>query len=282
MKIYLADYAGFCFGVERAINIVKEQSSIKNNVRTLGPIIHNPQVVKQFEDEGVLVESNADTLGDSHSVVLRSHGVTKDIYEQLKKNNVEIIDATCPFVNKAHEEAAKLSRDGYDIVVLGEADHPEVKGIVSYIKGKYHIVSDENDVENIDLNSKVGLIAQTTQNKEVFECVKRALERKAESLKVVNTICNATSLRQHAAKKLAKFVDLMLVIGGKNSGNTTRLYKICKELCLNTYHVETAAELTKDMFDNVENVGITAGASTPDFLIKEVLEYIDEVNDARE
>jgi len=282
MKIYLADYAGFCFGVERAINIVKEQSNIKDNVRTLGPIIHNPQVVKQFEDNGVLVESDAEKLDSSHSVVLRSHGITKSTYEKLKKNNVDIIDATCPFVNKAHAEAAKLSGDGYDVVVLGEADHPEVKGIVSYIKGKYHVISDEKDIEDIDLDSKVGLIAQTTQNREVFNRVRRALEHRAKELKVVNTICNATNLRQHAAKKLAKSVDLMLVIGGKNSGNTTRLFKICRELCTNTYHIETASELTKDMFDNIENIGITAGASTPDFLIEEVLEYINEVNDAGE
>ncbi len=280
MKIYIAEYAGFCFGVERAINIVEEQAEVKANVRTLGPIIHNPQVVQKFEKSGVRVVNTPGELGEKDSVVLRSHGITKEIYETLKKNKVDIIDATCPFVNKAHEEAARLSRNGYTVVVLGEKDHPEVKGIISYIENDYFVISDETQVKNIPQREKIGLIAQTTQDKDTFERVKAALKAKGENFKVVNTICNATTLRQNAAKKLAKIVDLMLVIGGKNSGNTTRLYKICKNLCKNTFHIETSAELSKDMFDNINSVGITAGASTPDFLIKDVIEYINEVNNA--
>lgn len=280
MKIYIAEYAGFCFGVERAINIVEEQAEVKANVRTLGPIIHNPQMVQKFEKSGVSVAKTAEELGEKDSVVLRSHGITKEIYETLKKNKVDIIDATCPFVNKAHEEAARLSRNGYTVVVLGEKDHPEVKGIISYIENDYFVITDESQVQNIPQREMIGLIAQTTQDKDTFERVKAALSAKTEDLKVVNTICNATTLRQNAAKKLAKIVDLMLVIGGKNSGNTTRLYKICKNLCKNTFHIETSAELSKDMFDNINSVGITAGASTPDFLIKDVIEYINEVKNA--
>jgi len=280
VKIYIAEYAGFCFGVERAINIVEEQAEIKTNVSTLGPIIHNPQVVQKFEKSGVGVAKTPEELGEKDSVVLRSHGITKDVHETLKKNKVDIVDATCPFVNKAHEEAAKLSRNGYTMIVLGERDHPEVQGIVSYIENDYFIISDESQIKNISAGEKIGLIAQTTQDKDTFERVKAALESKTRHLKVVNTICNATTLRQNAAKKLAKSVDLMLVIGGKNSGNTTRLYKICKKLCENTFHIETSAELSKDMFDNINSVGITAGASTPDFLIKDVIEYINEVNNA--
>lgn len=280
MNIYLADYAGFCFGVERAINIVEEQAENKSEVKTLGPIIHNPQIVSKFEKEGVTVVESSESLTEDNTVVLRSHGITKETYEALVDKKVDIVDATCPFVNKAHQEAAKLSKDGYTVVILGEKNHPEVKGIVSYIKENFLVISDESDLKSVNLGPKVGLIAQTTQDKKVFERVKGWLEGHNFDLKVVNTICNATTLRQDAAKKLAQFVDLMLVIGGKNSGNTTRLYNICKKLCNNTLHIETSAELEKNMFENIENIGITAGASTPDFLIKDVIEYINEVNDA--
>jgi 4-hydroxy-3-methylbut-2-enyl diphosphate reductase len=282
MQILLAEHSGFCFGVERAIKIVEDTANSKENVFTLGPIIHNPQVVESLNDKGVNVADDIDNIDKCKTVIVRSHGIPKQKFNKLTQKTPNIVDATCPFVKKAHKAADTLDDDDYKIVILGEKDHPEVEGIVSYVKGKYYIVSNEEDVKQLPMIDKCGLIAQTTQNKEVFNKVKAELKKKTNELKVINTICNATTLRQETAKILAKQVDLMLVIGGKNSANTTRLYKICSEICINTYHIETKAEIEDSFFDdNIEKVGITAGASTPKYLIDEVIEYIKEVDHAR-
>lgn len=282
MQIFLAEHAGFCFGVERAIRIVEDTANTESKVSTLGPIIHNPQVVSCLSAKGVSVTKNIDNVAEEDTVIVRSHGITKKSFEKLKQHTSKVVDATCPFVKKAHTAASALDIDGYTIIILGEADHPEVEGIVSYVKGKYYIVADEMEVSSLPKMDKCGLIAQTTQNKEVFEKVKEQLAEQCKSVKVINTICNATTLRQKTAKMLAKQVDLMLVIGGKNSANTTRLFKICNEICLSAYHIETKDDLKLTYFSNIEKVGITAGASTPKYLIDEVVEYIKEVDHARE
>jgi 4-hydroxy-3-methylbut-2-enyl diphosphate reductase len=281
MQILLAEHAGFCFGVERAIKIVEDTASSKDNVLTLGPIIHNPQVVNSLLQRGVFVAEDIKDVVKDNTVIVRSHGIPKEKFEELTQKTNKVVDATCPFVKKAHAAASKLDDDDFTIVILGEKDHPEVEGIISYVKGDYYVVSDEEDVKKLPFEDRYGLIAQTTQNNIVFERVKEELKKRCNSLKIINTICNATTLRQETAKILAKQVDLMLVIGGKNSANTTRLYKICQEICVNTYHIETKDDLEPNYFENIDKVGITAGASTPKYLIDEVIEYIKEVDHAR-
>jgi 4-hydroxy-3-methylbut-2-enyl diphosphate reductase len=282
MNIIVADYSGFCFGVERAVKIVEETSVEGKNVYTLGPIIHNPQLVKKLEEKGVGVKKLED-VKDADTVVIRSHGVPKEHMETLKSSNVKIVDATCPFVTRAQNQAAILSSDGYFLVVFGEKEHPEVKGIISYANNGFVVVENAEEAEQcIDFHDKIGVVAQTTQNMAEFDRVVDVLKLRCNELKIVNTICNATTHRQEAAKKVALISDIMYVIGGKNSGNTTRLYEICKEICPKVLHIETKDEIDKSDLIGVENVGITAGASTPKFLIDEVIEFLKEVEHAGE
>lgn len=282
MEIFIADHAGFCFGVERAVGLVDETSEKFSNVYTFGPIIHNPQIVKKFADRGVNVCEDSEKFTDGDTVVIRSHGVPKNIYSQLHEKSVNIIDATCPFVKKAQNSAQKLASGGSCVVVYGENDHPEVKSIVSFIDSEYFIVSGEAEARNLPYKKRYALIAQTTQNSESFDKIAEILKTKCDELVVSNTICNATSLRQTAAISLAKQVDVMLIIGGKNSGNTTRLYEICRELCPRTYHIETREELDRSIFKDSRKVGITAGASTPGFLMNEVIEFLKEVSNEQD
>ncbi len=280
MQILLAEHAGFCFGVERAIKIVEDTATDRDNVVTLGPIIHNPQVVEKLKRKGVDATENIANITNEKTVIVRSHGIPKEVQRNIKERTPNLVDATCPFVKKAHGAAATLSDESYDVIIFGEKDHPEVEGIISYVEGRYFVVSSCEDVKQIPKLNKCGLIAQTTQNMEIFSCIKRELKEKCNELKIINTICNATTLRQEAAKMLAKQVDLMLVIGGKNSANTTRLFKICSEICQKTYHIETKDEIELSYFDGVDKIGITAGASTPKYLIDEIIEFIKEVDNA--
>jgi ribosomal protein S1/(E)-4-hydroxy-3-methyl-but-2-enyl pyrophosphate reductase len=279
VKIYLAEHAGFCFGVERAVGLVEDTSSTKSNVCTLGPIIHNPQVVARFSEKGVKVCDNQENLNSGSTVIIRSHGVTKDTYRDLEEKSFDIVDATCPFVKKAQKSAGELSDEGYSIIVFGEKEHPEVESIVSFIGGDYYVISNEEEASTLPDFNKCALVAQTTQNIDAFKRVAGILEKKCGELKTANTICSATEKRQSAAIELASKVDLMVVIGGKNSANTTRLYKICREICPKTVHIETAEELKDELLENADNIGITAGASTPGDLIKEVIEYLTRGQD---
>ena len=259
MQVKVARHAGFCFGVERAIDIVKKASEENNNVVTFGPIIHNPQVVSDLESKGVSTIKSLDEVDAGMSVVIRSHGIEKQEALYLEKNAGKVIDAACPFVQK------------------GEADHPEVKGIISYIDIDYKVIENINEIDDLEFKEKYGFLAQTTQNQDVFKEIENMLKSKCNELVVAKTICSATEHRQSAAIEVASNVEVMIVVGGKNSANTTRLYHLCKEICPKTYHVETEKELNADMFLNVENVGLTAGASTPKYLLEKVREYIYEV-----
>ncbi|MCX8085057.1 MAG: 4-hydroxy-3-methylbut-2-enyl diphosphate reductase [Calditerrivibrio sp.] len=281
MEIYVAQHSGFCFGVERAVRIVNNAATEHQKIYTLGPIIHNPQLVKELQSKGVDVLTNTDELTPNSIVILRSHGIEKSEKDILLMKNVHIIDATCPYVNKAHNEAIELSKNGYFVVIFGEKDHPEVKGIASYIEGDYVIVSTPSEALEIEPKDKIGLVAQTTQEKSAFDEVANILKTKTKELKISNTICNATTLRQNAAKKLAEIVDVMFVVGGKNSANTRRLYKICSQICPKTFHIETKEEIDKSTLIGVNKVGITAGASTPKNIIHDVIEYLNGVNDGR-
>jgi small subunit ribosomal protein S1 len=273
VKVFLAEHAGFCFGVERAVSLVEETSGIKSNVCTLGPIIHNPQVVKRFSEKGVSVCKSADDIKDGSTVIIRSHGVTKQTYQNLAQKGVETVDATCPFVKKAQKSAGEFSEKGFSVVVFGETEHPEVEGIVSFIDGDYYIISSEEEAQTLPYFEKCALVAQTTQNKDTFSRIKEILRNKCGQLETANTICSATEKRQSAAIELAKKADVMIVVGGKNSANTTRLFTICSEICPRAYHIETVSELEGKLFKPTDTIGIAAGASTPGDLIKEVIEY---------
>lgn len=273
MEIIIADFSGFCFGVQRALKIV-EESSLGGHVVTLGPIIHNPQVVAELERKGVKAVNSPMEANSALSVVIRSHGIEKETLRELSCLAGKVIDATCPFVLKAQEVAEKLSRQCNAVVILGESHHPEVQSIISYTNGEYFVISTKEEAEKLPFRKKYGFLAQTTQNNEIFLKISDIIKNRCEKLVLVKTICSATDKRQKASVELAAKVQLMIVIGGKNSANTTRLYHLCKEICPNTLHVETAMELSKDLFQGVTKVGITAGASTPGNLVQDVREYI--------
>ena len=278
MEVIIAEHSGFCFGVERAIDIVLQASKDSSHVATFGPIIHNPQVVEGLEKMGVNVIHSTSEVQDNMNVVIRSHGVEKSVKESIIENAAEVTDATCPFVEKAQKQAEIFSQECDAIVVLGEKEHPEVKGIISFSEGEYFVVADVEEASNLPFRKKYGFLAQTTQNNEIFKKISAILRSKCEELKTANTICSATGRRQNATAALAKQVEVMVVVGGKNSANTTRLYRLCKEICPRTYHIETPQELTKDMFLGVSMVGLTAGASTPKSFVCKVREYILEVS----
>lgn len=278
MEILVAQHAGFCFGVERAVKIVKNAAEENEHIYTLGPIIHNPQLVNELKNKGVEVANSTDFIDDGSVVVLRSHGVEKHERNILENKNIKMIDAICPYVNKAHNEAVNLSNEGYFVVIFGEKDHPEVKGIASYIEGEFETISSPEEAELIPFKEKIGLVAQTTQEKAIFEKIGDILRKRCKELKIANTICNATTLRQNSAKKVAAEVEVMFVVGGKNSANTRRLYKICKDICTRTFHIETKEEIDKNLLIGVNRVGVTAGASTPKNIIDDVIEYLNGVN----
>jgi 4-hydroxy-3-methylbut-2-enyl diphosphate reductase len=277
MKVVLAKRAGFCFGVKRATQMAFEAAGKDKKTYTLGPIIHSPQVVNKLEGMGVKVLKNLDSM-DSGTIIIRSHGVASDEIDEAVQKKLEIVDATCPFVKKAQEHVKSLSESGYGVVVVGDADHPEVQGIVSYGGDKVFVVGSGEEVKKLPKMSKIGVVAQTTQSFEnlknvVSECLLRGGE-----IRVFNTICDATAVRQEEAKELAGQVDCMLVVGGFNSANTRRLAEVCAELQPLTHHIETAAEINSAWFDGVERVGVTAGASTPKWIIDEVMSKIEELN----
>jgi len=283
MKIIVAPHAGFCFGVERAIELAEEAANfIKEGkkVYTFGPLIHNPQEIDRLKQLGVKVLENENQLDNGTVLILRSHGIPPQKERELKSKGVKIIDATCPYVKAVHEAVVKLVNEGYFIVLVGEKNHPEVLGTWGYLKdtnGEGIIVETLEDLKPALNKQKVGVIAQTTQNEQFFKEVVGELAVWVQELKVINTICNATSVRQEEVRELAPKVDVMIIIGGKNSGNTTRLFKIAKSLNPNSYHIETPEELKEEWFENAKTVGVSAGASTPKWIIEKVLQRLEEI-----
>jgi len=276
LEIITADEAGFCFGVKRAIEIV--QKAVKGSdkkVYTLGPLIHNPQVVKKLQKQGVHLVDSLDEI-DEGILIIRTHGIEPKILEKAKEKNLELIDATCPFVKNAHIYAKKLVKTGYQTFIFGDKNHPEIKGIYGHTNNKGKIIENIQDFEGIVLRDYVGLVAQTTQSYEKYIEIISYLLPKVDELKIYNTICNTTGNRQREARELAKKVDAMFVIGGHNSANTKRLAEICAKTKTPTFHIEIVDEINWDKIKNVNKIGVTAGASTPDWIIKEVLEIMSE------
>lgn len=270
MKVILAEKAGFCFGVKRAISTAFKAAS-KGRVYCLGPLIHNPQEVARLQQAGVETVEDFKALKPGDSLIIRSHGVPPATLSAAREQGISIIDLTCPFVSKAQRHAETLKSEGYQVVVIGEKKHPEVRSILGHAGENAVVVETPEELKNIRFQRRIGVVAQTTQSYGNFSGIVIKLLCLSKELKVYNTICNSTTERQNATRMLAGKVDIMLVVGGRNSANTTRLVSACKEEGRQTYHIETADEIESKWFDNVNVVGVTAGASTPDWIIEEVL-----------
>jgi 4-hydroxy-3-methylbut-2-enyl diphosphate reductase len=276
MKIYTAKTAGFCFGVKRAIDIAfKVAKEKKKGIFTLGPIIHNPQVVEQLKDKGIYPIDDIKGKKGINAVIIRTHGIPIDLHNKILSKGYKIIDATCPFVKKAQFYAKLLKEQNYQVIILGEKNHPEVKSLMSYA-GKDSIVVNSN-IPFSKLKSRIGIVVQTTQPIDALKKFLSEVIGYSKEIKIYNTICNSTALRLKETEKLAKKVDIMFVVGGKNSANTTQLAKLCKSLCVKTYHIETPNEIKKSWLKGTNIIGITAGASTPDWIIKEVEKRIGDI-----
>jgi 4-hydroxy-3-methylbut-2-enyl diphosphate reductase len=281
-KIILAETAGVCFGVERALRKSFEVMDNSNNqeVHSLGPIIHNPQVVKRLEERGIKVAEKLDDTS-SGTVIIRAHGVPVGTVGTAKERGLNVVDLTCPIVKKLQYAVKKLSEEGYFIVIVGDKKHPEIIGARSYAEPeKMIIVESKSEIEEeIFTKRKIGIVAQTTIAFERFrEVVDEFLARSTEEIKIFNTICDDIFNKQREAIELAKSVDVMVVIGGKNSSNTTKIAKLCHEVNPNTYQIETANEIRSLGLNlNEKTVGVTAGASTPSWIIEEILQGIQEI-----
>ena len=268
MEVILAEHLGFCYGVKRAIEIARQNASSDGSSSTLGPIIHNPQMVERLKNEGVGIVGSLEEMDDG-LIIIRSHGVGPKVYEEAESRGLELVDATCPHVKKAQLSAKLLSEEGYTVVIVGEKNHPEVKSIFEWTAQDAYIIETEAEANALPRIGKLGIVSQTTFSGDRFRSIVSCLLEKSREIKILRTICTATDLRQAAALDLAEKVDVMLVIGGKNSANTTRLAQLCATKC-KTYHIETVEELQDDWIKDVNKIGITAGASTPDWIIKEV------------
>jgi len=274
MRVEVARYAGVCYGVERALKLAEEAARQGTHVHTLGPLIHNPQAVDALRRQGVEVAATLDEVDDG-TLVIRSHGVDPAIIHQARDKGLDVVDATCPHVSKAHEAAEALKAEGYAILIVGEADHPEVEGIMAHAGGEALVVESAAELPPNLPSRRVGVVVQTTQSIARLTEVVDALLPRVRELRVVNTICSATGKRQQSAEELAEGVDVMVVVGGRNSGNTTRLVEICRAVNARVHHVETADELDPAWFEGAAVVGVSAGASTPDEQIKGVIAAIE-------
>lgn len=276
MKVYLAEHYGFCYGVKRAVELA-QASADGSSVKTLGPIIHNPQVVGRLADQGVSVANDLSEINDG-KIIIRSHGVGPRTYDEAKAKNLNIIDATCPHVKKAQLSAYTLLNQEYQVVVVGEKNHPEVKSIVEWSNNTAIVIQTKQEAESMPFYPQLGVVVQTTFAGGDFEDIVRVLKTKCDEIKIERTICNATEARQQAAVKLAKIVDVMVVVGGKNSANTSRLAELCRQVSSKVYHIETQEELKEEWFYEAKAAGVTAGASTPDWIIEEVVKTMQEFN----
>jgi len=280
LQIQLAEHAGFCAGVKRAVKIARE-ASIPDGCYTLGPLVHNQAVVAKLAQQGIDPVNNVDQLQAGHKLVIRSHGCSPQIMNQAQKRDIMLIDATCPRVARIHQLVAELNQQGYNVVIFGDAVHPEVQGIVGWCETA-RVVKDPVEAELLPKMDKVGVVSQTTKEPQDYFATIATILPKANELRVFNTICSATTNRIKAARELSRQVDLMIVIGDAHSSNTATLVKECLNTGVTTYRVQTAADIQPDWFQDAERIGITAGASTPDWIIKEVISRMTGYDEERE
>lgn len=282
MDVTLAKTAGFCFGVKRAVETVYKQIEDSDKpIYTYGPIIHNEEVVKDLEARGVKVVDELTQFQQLAPgiVIIRSHGVSRDTIEAIEMAGFETVDATCPFVKKIHRIVEKESLAGRHIIIIGNDNHPEVEGIKGWVKGPVTVIENEEEAQKFHIldTKSVCIVSQTTFNYNNFKYLVEILSKKGYDIIVLNTICNATEERQTEAKELAAASDAMIVIGGRHSSNTQKLFEISKKECENTYYIQTLSDLDLQKLKSVRNVGITAGASTPNNIIQEVFENVRSI-----
>ena len=278
MKVVLAENAGACYGVQRALDMALKASKDNSEAYTLGPLIHNPGVVAALESRGIHVAESVDEV-ETGTIIIRSHGVTPEVHEQVEARGLPVVDATCPHVARAQKAAADLAANGCRVIVVGEEGHPEVEGLKAFAKregAKVDVVPSSADVPS-DLRAPIGVVVQTTQRRENLDAVVDTIREQGIDPIVKRTICLATRHRQDSAAKLAADVDAIVVIGGRNSSNTTRLAEICSAACPSTYHIESVNEIDPSWFDGCKVVGVTAGASTPESQIKAVIARLKEL-----
>lgn len=273
MEILLADKAGFCFGVKRAINTAFE-AAVGGRIFCLGPLIHNPQEVERLRRAGVETVDDFSSLKAGDSLIIRSHGVPPQVLAQARDRGLTIIDLTCPFVGKAQRDAEAMKKEGYQVVVVGEKKHPEVQSILGYAGDNAVVVEKAEDIEGLVFQGRVGIVTQTTQTYGNFSEIVLTLLRLCKELKIFNTICSSTKERQNAARVLAGQVDVMLVVGGRNSANTSRLADLCRQEGKPTHHIEVADEIRREWLKGATRVGVTAGASTPDWVVEGVIKKL--------
>ncbi|MDI6840342.1 MAG: 4-hydroxy-3-methylbut-2-enyl diphosphate reductase [bacterium] len=277
MKVLHAPSSGFCFGVRRSIDIANQTiKEAKVPVYTYGPIIHNPQVVKQLESYGIHPIKSFDNVPPG-KLIIRSHGVSIEVIRTAVRLGFDVVDATCPFVKHAQDYAKALCDKGYEVIVIGEREHPEVQGIVGHTGGRAKVINYLESIDKLPKFEKLGIVAQTTLHLQSFMETVMQLLPKAKEMRVYNTICEAVIMRQKDTLELAKKVDIMIVVGGKNSANTTRLAEFSRAQGCDTYHIETKEEINKIWFNHKSTVGVTAGASTPDWIIDEVIKAIKQI-----
>jgi 4-hydroxy-3-methylbut-2-enyl diphosphate reductase len=275
MKIELAENYGFCFGVKRAIKIAEEN---RNSV-TYGPLIHNAKEIERLDqDYKVGLTENISTFNTGDKAVIRTHGIPKTELKFLKEKGVDVVDATCPYVTKPQQICEEMSQLGYDIVIFGDEEHPEIKGVKSYASHGAYVVTSVEELENLKLKEKIALVAQTTRKVEDYLEVANYLIPRYKEVRVFNTICNATFENQDAVRKLAKKADVMVIIGGKNSSNTKQLFSIAKEFCSDSYHIEDEKDIECTWFIDKKLCGISAGASTPDWIIQKVVNKVENIS----
>ncbi|DAB34115.1 MAG TPA: 4-hydroxy-3-methylbut-2-enyl diphosphate reductase [Sulfurospirillum sp. UBA12182] len=274
MEIKLAKNYGFCFGVKRAIKIAESSK----DASTIGPLIHNNEEIKRLKENfNVDTLHSLDEVQDIKKAIIRTHGIPKDDLHELQQRNIDIIDATCPYVTKPQKICEQMSDEGYDVVIFGDEAHPEVRGVKSYAKGNVKVVLSIEELEKERFNSKIAIVSQTTRKVDEFLKIVNYLVQNYKEVRVFNTICNATFENQDAARELAKDADVMIVIGGKNSSNTKQLYHIAKEFCEDSFLIENENELKNEWFTDKKLCGITAGASTPDWIIEKIIGKISKI-----
>lgn len=277
MEILLAKEAGFCFGVKRALDLCMKTHDEGTEFVTYGELIHNKQVVSDLMEMGISPVEQLEDVNDQ-AVLIRSHGVPKGLYEEAQDKEIPIIDGTCPYVRKIQKLAEKYSALGYDIIIVGDKSHPEVIGISGWSTGPVHVLASAEEADNLPRIEKGCIVAQTTITEAKWQEVLNASKTRVNELVVHNTICEATRVRQESADELSKEVDLMLVIGGKHSSNSKKLYEVCIKNCKKTYHIETLIEIEMINFSNCDKIGITAGASTPDGIINEIINALKNMH----
>ncbi|QCX32616.1 bifunctional 4-hydroxy-3-methylbut-2-enyl diphosphate reductase/30S ribosomal protein S1 [Caloramator sp. E03] len=279
MQIFIAKSAGFCFGVQNAVQKAQEVAEKGEKAATLGPIIHNRQVIEDLKSKGIDLIEDISKIEDSQKIIIRSHGISKQDYDSLIAKNAIIVDATCPYVKNIHKIVQEKYSLGYKIIIIGDREHPEIKGVNGWCDNSAIIINTVEDVNNLPKNiEKVCIVAQTTFNEEKWRNIICNLIGISKEMLIFNTICNATQIRQTEAKELSKKVDVMIVVGGKESSNTRKLYEICSENCPLTLFVESVDEIDFNSIKNASSIGITAGASTPDYVIKEVVDKLNSIS----